>query len=126
MVVHLLQGMWDDHEGIRRTVDYPSRIRAAGTIAAGFAHGLNNPAAATVRVAADLRSHVNILARDRAPSYIARTALAVVLDEIQCRLAQHSQTSLRAHHSPLEPIAPGWSTSPRECAMDGSRRWWVR
>ena len=67
MVVHLLQGMWDDHEGIRRTVDYPSRIRAAGTIAAGFAHGLNNPAAATVRVAADLRSHVNILARDRAP-----------------------------------------------------------
>ncbi|WP_457144894.1 ATP-binding protein [Mycobacterium sp. URHB0021] len=102
MVVHLLQGMWGDHEGIRRSVDYQSRIRAASTIAAGFAHGLNNPAAATVRAAADLRSHVNKLARDRAPSYIARTALAGVLDEIQCRLTQHSQTSLRAHHSPLE------------------------
>jgi signal transduction histidine kinase len=102
MAVHMLQGMWGDHEGIHRTVDYQNRIRAAGTIAAGLAHGLNNPASATVRAAADLRSRVNRLARDRAPSDIARTALAAVLDEIQCRLAQQSQTPLREHHSPLE------------------------
>jgi CRP-like cAMP-binding protein len=102
IAVHMLQGMWGDHEGIHRTVDYQNRIRAASTIAAGLAHGLNNPASATVRAAADLRSRVNRLTRERAPSDIARTVLATVLDEIQCRMAQQPQAALREHRSPLE------------------------
>jgi signal transduction histidine kinase len=94
--------LWGDHEGIHRTVDYQNRIRAAGTIAAGLAHGLNNPASATVRAASDLRSRLNRLALDRTPSDIARTALAAVIEEIQCRHAQQSRIPLRQHHSPLE------------------------
>jgi signal transduction histidine kinase len=138
LAVHMLQGMWVDHEGIHRTVDYQNRIRAAGTIAAGLAHGLNNPASATVRAAADLRSRVNRLARDRVPSDIARTALTVVLDEIQCRLAQQSQTPLREHQSPLETsrmddeicdwlddhgVSKSWSIAPTLTAagMDATR-----
>jgi signal transduction histidine kinase len=139
LAVHMLQGMWVDHEGIHRTVDYQNRIRAAGTIAAGLAHGLNNPASATVRAAADLRSRVNRLARDRAPSDIARTALTAVLDEIQCRhLAQQSQTPLREYLSPLETsrmddeicdwldghgVSKSWSIAPTLTAagMDTAR-----
>jgi signal transduction histidine kinase len=102
MAVHTLQGMWNDHEGIHRAVDYQNRIRAAGTIAAGLAHGLNNPASATVRAAADLRTRITRLVREPAPSDTTRTALAAVLDDIQCRLARQSHTALREHHSPLE------------------------
>jgi signal transduction histidine kinase len=101
MAVHLLQGLWGDHEGIYRTVDSQNRIRAAGTIAAGLAHGLNNPAAATVRAAADLRWRVNRLALGHVPSDIAREVLAAVIDEIQCRHAQPSQTPLGERRSPL-------------------------
>jgi signal transduction histidine kinase len=102
MAVRMLQGMWRDHEGIHRAVDYQNRIRAAGTIAAGLAHGLNNPASATVRAAADLRTRITRLARDPAPSDTTRAALAAVLDDIQCRLVRQSHTVLREHHSPLE------------------------
>src|SRR4051812_7785844 len=102
LAVHMLQGIWGDQQGIHRTVDYQHRIRAAGTIAAGLAHGLNNPASATVRAAADLSSRVNRLARDRGPSDIARRALTAVLDEIEGRPSPQSRTPLREHRSPLE------------------------
>jgi signal transduction histidine kinase len=138
LAVHMLQGMWVDHEGIHRTVDYQNRIRAAGTIAAGLAHGLNNPASATVRAAADLSSCVNRLARDRAPSDIARSALAVVLDEIRCRLASQCQTPRCEDRSPLEisrmddeicdwlddhGVSESWSIAPTLTAagMDAAR-----
>jgi hypothetical protein len=59
IAVHLLQGVSGDNEGIQSSVDSQNRIKAVGWIAAGLAHGLNNPAAATVRAAADLRSPVS-------------------------------------------------------------------
>ncbi|MFG1932680.1 ATP-binding protein [Mycobacterium sp. NPDC048908] len=102
MAVHMLQGLWGDHEGIHRTVDHHNRIRAAGTIAAGLAHGLNNPASATVRAAADLRSRVNRLALNQVPSDTARTVLAAVIEEIQCRHAQQSRMPAGERRSPLE------------------------
>ncbi|TXI53871.1 cyclic nucleotide-binding domain-containing protein [Mycolicibacterium mageritense] len=55
IAVHLLRGAWSDHQGMHSAIDHQNRIKAAGTIAAGLAHGLNNPVAASVRAAADLR-----------------------------------------------------------------------
>ena len=91
-----------------------------------------------MRAAGDLLSRVNRLARDRAPSDIARTALTPVLDEIQCRLAQQSQIPLREYLSPLETsrmddeicdwlddhgVSKSWSIAPALTAagMDTAR-----
>ncbi|BBY46668.1 hypothetical protein MARA_00980 (plasmid) [Mycolicibacterium arabiense] len=59
MAVHLLQGMIVDHEGVHQLIDQQRRIQAAGTLTAGLMHGLNNPAGAMVRIAAQLRTRLH-------------------------------------------------------------------
>lgn len=102
MAVHMLQGMWGDNEGMHTTLDYQNRIRAAGKIAAGLAHGLNNPAAATVRAAAELRTRLTRLARDTQPSAAARTALAPLLDDVVRRIDEQSRTPARCRPAALD------------------------
>ncbi len=102
IAVHLVQGMFGDNEEMHATVDYQHRIRAAGTIAAGLAHGLNNPASATVRAAAQLRDKVTRLARTAEPTDASRQALTPLLNVLEVRMAGEAQTHLRPRMSALE------------------------
>ena len=55
MAVHLLDGI---AVGTRRIIDNREKLLALGQLSAGLTHQLNNPAAATVRAAAELRQRV--------------------------------------------------------------------
>jgi signal transduction histidine kinase len=102
IAVHLLQGMWGDHEGMHSTIDYQNRIKAAGTIAAGLAHGLNNPAAATVRAAADLRERLHRLTGPAAPSVAAHSALESTRVALTRRIAERAHRPVHAQRSALQ------------------------
>jgi signal transduction histidine kinase len=102
MAVHLLQGMWGDNEHIHSTVDYQNRIRSAGTIAAGLAHGLNNPASATVRAASDLRAQVDRLSRLPQPDNRVRNALAPLLTKIECQMEEKCPVLIAGYVPALE------------------------
>ena len=58
MAVHLLDGLAVGIERTRRIIDNREKLLALGQLSAGLAHQLNNPAAATVRAAAELRGRV--------------------------------------------------------------------
>jgi len=58
MAVHLLDGLAVGTERTRRIIDNREKLLALGQLSAGLAHQLNNPAAATVRAAAELRGRV--------------------------------------------------------------------
>jgi signal transduction histidine kinase len=59
MAVHLLDGLAVGTERTRRIIDNREKLLALGQLSAGLAHQLNNPAAATVRAAAELRGRVS-------------------------------------------------------------------
>jgi signal transduction histidine kinase len=102
IAVHLLRGMSGDNEDIQSSVDSQNRIKAVGRIAAGLAHGLNNPAAATVRAAADLRSRVSRLTHDAGPSRSGRDALRPLLEELSRRAEVQSRSPIHPSCSVLE------------------------
>ncbi|MEV4017169.1 ATP-binding protein [Nonomuraea angiospora] len=56
MAMHLLDGMLSGGRMQREIIDRRQRLTALGTITAGLTHELNNPAAAAVRAASELRS----------------------------------------------------------------------
>jgi signal transduction histidine kinase len=58
MAVHLLDGLAVGSERTRRIIDNREKLLALGQLSAGLTHQLNNPAAATVRAAAELRERV--------------------------------------------------------------------
>jgi signal transduction histidine kinase len=58
MAVHLLDGIAVGRERTRRIIDNREKLLALGRISAGLTHQLNNPAAATVRAAAELRERI--------------------------------------------------------------------
>ncbi|HEX8919068.1 MAG TPA: ATP-binding protein, partial [Chloroflexota bacterium] len=58
---HLLDGLFQTVEWIDSTVRERESLVALGTMAAGLAHELNNPAAAAVRACDDLRSTLGIM-----------------------------------------------------------------
>ncbi|BBX65404.1 histidine kinase [Mycobacterium saskatchewanense] len=58
MAVHLLDGMAVGLERTRRIIDNREKLLALGQLSAGLTHQLNNPAAATVRAASELRQRV--------------------------------------------------------------------
>jgi signal transduction histidine kinase len=59
MAVHLLDGLAVGTERTRRIIDNREKLLALGQLSAGLAHQLNNPAAATVRAAAELRGRIS-------------------------------------------------------------------
>jgi signal transduction histidine kinase len=58
MAVHLLDGIAVGTERTRRIIDNREKLLALGQLSAGLTHQLNNPAAATVRAAAELRERI--------------------------------------------------------------------
>src|ERR1700742_581595 len=59
MAVHLLDGIAVGTDRTRRILDNREKLLALGQLSAGLTHQLNNPAAATVRAAAELRGRVS-------------------------------------------------------------------
>ncbi|WP_433439355.1 ATP-binding protein [Nonomuraea sp. CA-141351] len=60
MAMHLLDGLMSGGRFQREAIDRRQRLTALGTITAGLTHELNNPAAAAVRAASELRSLIKI------------------------------------------------------------------
>jgi signal transduction histidine kinase len=58
MAVHLLDGIAVGADRTRRIIDSREKLLALGQLSAGLTHQLNNPAAATVRAAAELRERI--------------------------------------------------------------------
>jgi signal transduction histidine kinase len=58
MAVHLLDGIAVGTERTRRIIDNREKLLALGQLSAGLTHQLNNPAAASVRAAAELRERI--------------------------------------------------------------------
>ncbi|KAB8187554.1 cyclic nucleotide-binding domain-containing protein [Nonomuraea phyllanthi] len=58
MAMHLLDGLMSGGRMQREAIDRRQRLTALGTITAGLTHELNNPAAAAVRAANELRTLV--------------------------------------------------------------------
>ncbi|MGA7050650.1 MAG: ATP-binding protein [Mycobacterium sp.] len=58
MAVHLLDGIAVGTDRTRRIIDSREKLLALGQLSAGLTHQLNNPAAATVRAAAELRERI--------------------------------------------------------------------
>lgn len=56
--VHLLEGLFFGTKNAQEAVGQRERLLALGTLAAGLAHELNNPAAAAVRATSALRERV--------------------------------------------------------------------
>jgi signal transduction histidine kinase len=58
MAVHLLDGIAVGTDRTRRIIDNREKLLALGQLSAGLTHQLNNPAAASVRAAAELRERI--------------------------------------------------------------------
>ena len=58
MAVHLLEGMFFGRRNMLEATAQRERLLALGTLSAGLTHELNNPAAAGIRAAAELRERV--------------------------------------------------------------------
>jgi len=61
MAVHLIDGLAETAEKQHRVADERDRMLALGQLSAGLTHELNNPVAAVVRAATDLRSRLDAL-----------------------------------------------------------------
>src|SRR5258708_10092231 len=58
MAVHLLEGLMFGTKNMQEAIGQRERLLALGSLSAGLAHELNNPAAAAVRAAGSLRERV--------------------------------------------------------------------
>jgi signal transduction histidine kinase len=58
MAAHLLEGLLFGHKNTQEAIGQRERLLALGSLTAGLAHELNNPAAAAVRATATLRERV--------------------------------------------------------------------
>lgn len=127
IVMHLLQGVWSDHEDMHSAIDHQNRVQAAGTIAAGLAHGLNNPVAATVRAAADLRERFRRLTGPAALSAAAHAALDSTRMALTQRVEGGGHRRVHSRRSALQTaraedevadwldahdVAEGWDIAP--------------
>ncbi|OBI12981.1 ATP-binding protein [Mycobacterium sp. E2497] len=102
MAVHLLDGMAVGLERTRRIIDNREKLLALGQLSAGLTHQLNNPAAATVRAASELRQRVagmrqklGMLA-DGTVSPEALRALVRLQEEVAAQVAKAASANLTA------------------------------
>ena len=65
---HLIQGLYRTARTIESTARQRESLVTLGTLAAGFAHEINNPAAAAARAAADLETECQTLLGSRRPA----------------------------------------------------------
>ena len=102
MAVHLVEGHKVGGLRQRQIIGQREKLLALGTITAGLTHQLNNPAAATARAAADLRSRVSkmrnklALLADGKFTPKAMRALLSIQDEVAEQVAKAKPLELTA------------------------------
>ena len=129
MAVHLLDGLKVGAMRHRQVLDQREKLLALGQLSAGLSHQLNNPAAATVRAASDLRDRVGKMRRKQAAmadGELTREALRSLVriqDEAAERIAKSKPQYLGAlESSDLEDrigewlddhgVADSWDVAP--------------
>ncbi|CQD19157.1 ATP-binding protein [Mycobacterium europaeum] len=102
MAVHLLDGMAVGQERTRRIIDNREKLLALGQLSAGLTHQLNNPAAATVRAASELRQRVAgmrqklAMLADGTVSPEALRALVRLQEEVAAQVAKAASANMSA------------------------------
>lgn len=115
MAVHLLDGIAVGTDRTRRIIDNREKLLALGRLSAGLTHQLNNPAAATVRAASELRQRVAgmrqklaMLADGTVPPEALR-ALVRLQEEVAAQVAKSASTNLTAiETADLEDAVGEW------------------
>ena len=104
MAVHLLDGLAVGTERTRRIIDNREKLLALGQLSAGLTHQLNNPAAASVRAAAELRERIAGMRRKMlmlADGTITPDALRGLV-RLQEQIADQVAKSASQHMSAME------------------------
>lgn len=102
MAVHLLDGMAVGQERTRRIIDNREKLLALGQLSAGLTHQLNNPAAATVRAASELRQRVAgmrqklAMLADGTVTPDALRALVRLQEEVAAQVAKSASANMSA------------------------------
>ncbi|KKC06307.1 ATP-binding protein [Mycobacterium nebraskense] len=115
MAVHLLDGIAVGTDRTRRIIDNREKLLALGRLSAGLTHQLNNPAAATVRAASELRQRVAgmrqklAMLADGTVSPEALRALVRLQEEVAAQVAKSASTNLTAiETADLEDAVGEW------------------
>ncbi|MEE6175295.1 ATP-binding protein [Mycobacterium sp. 050134] len=115
MAVHLLDGMAVGLERTRRIIDNREKLLALGQLSAGLTHQLNNPAAATVRAASELRQrvagmrHKLAMLADGTVTPEALRTLVRLQEEVADQVAKSASMSLTAiETTDLEDAVGEW------------------
>ncbi|HTY31681.1 ATP-binding protein [Mycobacterium sp.] len=115
MAVHLLDGMAVGQERTRRIIDNREKLLALGQLSAGLTHQLNNPAAATVRAASELRERVAgmrqklAMLADGTVTPEALRALVRLQEEVAARVAKSASANMTAiETADLEDAVGEW------------------
>jgi signal transduction histidine kinase len=115
MAVHLLDGIAVGTERTRRIIDNREKLLALGQLSAGLTHQLNNPAAATVRAAAELRERVAgmrqklAMLADGTVTPEALRALVRLQEEVAAQVAKSASANLSAiETADLEDAVGEW------------------
>ncbi len=104
MAVHLLDGIAVGTDRTRRIIDSREKLLALGQLSAGLTHQLNNPAAATVRAAAELRERIAGMRQKLvmlADGTVTPEALRALV-RLQEHLAEQVAKSASQHMSAME------------------------
>lgn len=102
MAVHLLDGIAVGTDRTRRIIDNREKLLALGQLSAGLTHQLNNPAAATARAAAELRTRVAgmrqklAMLADGSVTPDALRALVRLQEEVAAQAAKSSSQNMSA------------------------------
>lgn len=115
MAVHLLDGIAVGTDRTRRIIDNREKLLALGRLSAGLTHQLNNPAAATVRAASELRQRVAgmrqklAMLADGTVTPEALRALVRLQEEVAAQVAKSAATNLTAiETADLEDAVGEW------------------
>jgi signal transduction histidine kinase len=115
MAVHLLDGIAVGTERTRRIIDNREKLLALGQLSAGLTHQLNNPAAATVRAAAELRDRVAgmrqklAMLADGTVTPEALRALVRLQEEVAAQVGKSASANLSAiETADLEDAVGEW------------------
>ena len=127
MAVHLLEGLFFGTKNAQQAIGQRERLLALGSLTAGLAHELNNPAAAAVRATAALRERVagmrNKLGYLAAGGYdrSALEALVGLQNEAAERVSKASRPRWARWRPPTPRTPPrtGWTVT----ASPGAGSW---